>query len=845
MQVWSTSGFSPLSLLLASTLLTGSPVAAATLNWINPSAGDWFDQGNWDGGEVPSSADTAIVNNGGVAEASGASTPTASALAVGAGGGSNSGTVTTTGDFALGGSLQVGVATASEAVAVGMLTVGGDVRDVAASGAFGGYTIGAASGENAKAEGSASVAGDMVGSTGVVGRAVAGKGASANGTLAVGGDLTGLRSVGVAQQTAEGGVASGGVVVETGDLTPGPVFFEVGVNFAAGAVAAGAVTVERGDIRTAPGSWIVGFAQAGEATGQLTAVGVDSADFPLESLLVGNASGGGDAKGTLTLGAGDLRLLGSALIGVVTSADGATASGGATLDGAMVAEGVNSVLRVGGATGSSLQTQAGEATGALSAAGLTGFRTVLTGFATDANGFATLADGTLAIGAGGIVNAGDLAGDLRIGVASTPVQNLSVTGPGPIARASATVGGDIAGYRAVEVGVTQNAGKATGALALDGGTLTTEFLDIGRADPADPAQTLFDATASARGTLSVTDGAVVVNDRFPGSPGFTRIGVVTALGENLEATAEGALMLTRSTFDGGVLLLGRGEGSDGSLTAVDSTIVVGVMEVAAQRGAGRVTLTDSALTVTADPMRGLPGFLGLSGRDTVLTAIDSDIIIDTNLVVARDTFPEASTARMAMTGGTLATGQNIFIGDFPSDSRGELSLTDATATVGGDLVVGRSANLGALFGEALLHLDGGFMDVTGDLNLLFGGNLSFGVGGLDRGLGGYGAIDAAAANVFGGATVDFAGLIGPLGFQTAQFDLIAATSGFAGDFSLVSILNVPTGYSASHAFAADSSGDVWRVTLTRDVAPIPLPAGAWLLLSGLVGLGVMRGVRTR
>ncbi len=845
MNIPSSRRFSSLSLLLASTLLAGSPLAAATLTWIPPGAGDWFDRTNWDGGEVPSNVDTAIVNNGGVAEASGAETPTAGALEIGAGAGDVSGTVTASDDFALGGSLQVGVATAPEGVAEGALTVGGGVIGVAQSGAFGGYTIGEAAGENARAEGSASVAGDMAGSTGVVGRAAAGKGAGAAGMLTVGGDLTGLRAVGVAQQTAEDGVATGVVVVETGDLTPSPFLFEVGVNFAAGAVANGAVTVERGDIRTAPGSWIVGFAQAGQATGRLTAAGVDSADFPLESLLVGNASGDGDARGTLTLGGGDLRLVGSAAIGVMTSADGGTASGVATLGGAMISEGANSVLRVGLATGGALQTRAGEADGALSAAGLNGFRTVLTGFATGANGFANEAEAALTIGAGGIVNAGDLAGDLRIGVASTLVQNLSVTGPGPVARASASVGGDIAGYRAVEVGVSQNAGKATGALALDGGTLTTEILDIGRADPADPALALLDATASAMGALSVTDGAVVVNDRFPGGPGFTRIGVVNASGRDLGATAEGALTLTRSAFDGGVLLIGRGEGGDGALTAVDSAIAVGVMEVAAQRGAGRVTLTDSTLTVTADPARGLPGFLVLSGRDTVLTATDSDITIDANLVVARDTFPEASTARMAMTGGALATGQSIFIGDFPSDSRGELSLTGATATVGGDLVVGRSANAGMLFGDALLHLDGGFMDVVGDLRLDFGGVLSFGVGGLGRGLGGYGAIDAAAADLFGDATVDFAGLTGPLGFQTADFDLIAVESGFVGDFSLVSILNIPTGYLASHAFVGEGAGDVWRVTLSREVAPIPLPAGAWLLLSGLVGMGAMRSFRGR
>jgi hypothetical protein len=75
------------AVLMTGTILAATPSAAATLDWINFASGSWFDPSNWSGGAVPVAGDTAIVNNGGTAEAAGAVTPTATALDVGAGAG--------------------------------------------------------------------------------------------------------------------------------------------------------------------------------------------------------------------------------------------------------------------------------------------------------------------------------------------------------------------------------------------------------------------------------------------------------------------------------------------------------------------------------------------------------------------------------------------------------------------------------------------------------------------------------------------------------------------------------------------------------------------------------------
>jgi hypothetical protein len=837
------------ALLLTGSVLCAAPSGAATLDWVNLSSGDWFEPANWSDTRVPVAGDTAVVNNGGTAEASGAAAPIATTLSVGVGSGSISGTViTTTADLALGAgssALGVGVATDPDARATGTLAVGGSIVGIAPELSMGTFRIGQASGDKAQAEGTVSVAGDMAATFGVVGALGTGSDQTATGSLTVGGSLSGLAFVG-AGFGAENAAVDGAVTVTGGDLTLTTNVFVIGEALGAGTVANGAVDVQTREIRTASGLWVIGnTAQGGQATGRLQAAGVDAAGAALNGLIVGFANDGA-ADGTLALGAGDLRVAGNVSIGTAAVTEGATAQGDATLQGALVAEGAGRSLSVGRASGQAFQTGAGEASGTLSAEGVVGFRQVTVGAAVGGRGLGLEATGTLTVGADGIENTVDPGGLLRIGFAGAQAINNVLTGPGPVADGSATVNGDVDGFVNVVVGRVENAGTATGLLALGGGTLTTAVLDIGSVQqPSENFTVNGAATAAASGRVEVTDGRIVVTNPASFTASLTQIGTVLATGQVLDQTAEGALVLTGSGFEGEFVRMGFGAGADGTLTATDSEIALGVLGVGGQGGAARVTLTDSTLAAAADAQTGLQGDVFLGGRDSRLQATDSSVTLDGNLVMLNNA-AAGDQASMAMTGGTLSVGGNVGIGSFQPGSRGELSLSGTEATVGGDLRVGRSANLGTLFGEALLHLDGSLMDVTGGVWLDVGGELSFGVGGLGRGLGGYGALEAEFADLQGGtATVDFGGLSSQLGFQTADFDLISVLSGFSGDFGLVSILNAPTGYLVSHGFFSESNGDVWRVTLSRDVAAIPLPAGAWLLLTGLAGLGLMRRKRAR
>lgn len=840
-----------LAVFVAGTILTTAPSVAATFQWENSGSGAWFDPSNWDPAGTPGDSDTAVVNNGGTAEAAGAVAPTVAGLRVGGGAGNVSGTVTTaTADVEIldTGSVTVGFASEAGASADGALSVGGSIVPIAPAPTFGTYSIGTAQGDGAKAIGTVLVGGDVVGAQGFVGTTGAGSDSTAEGSLTVGGDLTGLRLVGNAAPSSLNSAAKGTVTVTKGDLTLGTGIVAIGQAFGVGSTAIGAVSVDAGNFRTAPTIptiLSIGFARDGVAMGTLDAAGVDSTDAALASLVVGSTVSNGIAAGTLTLGKGDVRLAGNALIGSASVETGGSAYGLATLGGALVAEGDNRQLRVGNAVGDISQVSPGSATGVLSAEGLSGFRNVFVSFASGFAGLGPEAEGNLSVAAGGIANSTDPGGVLSIGRSEAQALNGQLTGPGPVTSGAATVDGDISGYDFVRIGTVANSGTATGSLALGSGALTTTGFAIGQVVPPGSGLSATNAVSTAVGLVEVNGGAVVVANPVPVFGGLTRIGEVLS-GQGDGNSANGTLSLTNARFDSGGVTLGFGDGGDGTLLGTDSDIRVGFMQLGGSGGTvaggtGRAILTDSTLTAAADPDRSFSGSLALGAGNTALMATNTDVAIDGTLAILRTggSAIAGDIARMSMDGGKLEVGQNIQIGDFQPGTYGELSLASVAGTVGGNVNVGQSANFGTLFGSALLNLDGSLLDIAGEVLLDLGGELSFGIGGLGRGLGGYGAFDAMSTSLFGGAAkVDFTGLTGSLGFLSADFDLISAKKGFTGDFGLVSFLNIPTGYAASHGFTDD--GDVWRVTLTRDLAPIPLPAGGWLLLSSLAGILIFR-----
>ncbi|MDR1305500.1 MAG: PEP-CTERM sorting domain-containing protein [Verrucomicrobiales bacterium] len=70
------AGVKKLTLLLTllSVLALHLPLFAADVYWDNPGAGDWFDEGNWQGGALPGASDNVYINDNGTALISSGST---------------------------------------------------------------------------------------------------------------------------------------------------------------------------------------------------------------------------------------------------------------------------------------------------------------------------------------------------------------------------------------------------------------------------------------------------------------------------------------------------------------------------------------------------------------------------------------------------------------------------------------------------------------------------------------------------------------------------------------------------------------------------------------------------
>lgn len=112
--------------LLAGTAIVATPATAATIAW-NAGTGDWFAASNWLPAQVPVGNDTAIINNGGTAQAG--SDVAVFTLAAGSTfhpGASVSGTASFGGNLTLAGELIAGRSfSAPGATAVGTVTVTG------------------------------------------------------------------------------------------------------------------------------------------------------------------------------------------------------------------------------------------------------------------------------------------------------------------------------------------------------------------------------------------------------------------------------------------------------------------------------------------------------------------------------------------------------------------------------------------------------------------------------------------------------------------------------------------------------------------------------------------------
>ncbi|WP_291298634.1 PEP-CTERM sorting domain-containing protein [Elioraea sp.] len=839
--------------LVASTALLPVPALAAAVTWNNTALGDWFNPANWLGG-VPTTADDATVNNGGTAAASGLVTPSARSLFIGSGNAAvQTGAVTVTGlDLQIGNvfnALRVGAA-GSGATATGTLNVSGSVLGLSAGSAFSAFVVGSAAGAGAVGTGTMAVSGDVIAANGAVGIAstAAAGGSSASGTLTVGGNVTGLANVGtVFGQPGDAASTAAGSVTIGGNATVGQSgFLVVGQGLQAASAATGTVSIGGTLATTSSGSWAIGNGAAATGTGSVSAGAVDTTAQALSALFVGTAANGGTGTGVLTLGTGTLTVAGNASIGTAQIDLGGTANGTVTLGGSLAATGSNRVLRVGEAASSSLFAPGtGSATGALTAAGVSGFRIIDIGRGAANQGQDVIASGTATIGAGGIVNAGDPGGVLRIGTAEGLLNNGGAVAPGPVVTGTATVAGNVRGYNVVEIGTAELTGSARGNLAVTGGTIDTGLLTVGtvlRSNVVIP-----NGAVDAEGSLTVTNGAISAEIVRIGIGSFS--GPLVATDQAVGTATLSGSSLTTSFLEIGVL------GGQGSLLVsgapvppngqpvngiTANSVLVG-SDGLSGNGSGVLTLQNAALTVSAAP--GFAGSMavGLNGGDGTVLATASSIGVAGALSIGTSSFDATSRARMALEASTLTVGGGLGIGSFQPGSRAELALADSTATVGGNMRVGLSANGGQLFGEALLSLDQSLLDIAGNLTMDIGAETWFGIGGTTRGLGGYGAIDALSAVLDGLITVDFAGLA-DFDLASFMFDLIVTEEGITSDFDAVTLLNLPTGYLASFGITGD--GDIWRVTLTQATA-VPEPGAIVLLLAGLAGLTlVMRRRQT-
>jgi hypothetical protein len=743
--------------LIAAALAWNGPLAAALVNW-NVATGDWFTAGNWDPAEVPDGNDTALVNNGGTAQAAAASNISVQSFGFGS---TNTAGATVSGTGQMGGNLTASL----------------------------GF--------------------------GLVGSVVNGANSFASGSLTVDGDLTGLSAVGRAVNG--GSVATGSVFVPNGTiriLPAVPQALQVGV----------------------------GFGAAG--TGTVTAAAVDTSAQALISLSLGFANQGGTGIGTLNLGSGSLDVAGNSFIGVASGQGGTTAEGALTLGGLLRAQGADRTLQVGSA-GGLFEAGASKASGSIVAQGIEGFRNVSIGTASAINGGLDAtgdrlvgASGSVTIGAGGIVNAGT-PGTLSIGIARGVLSNVQTVGPGAAVTGAASVGGNINGYDFVDIGRAEVTGSANGSLVLSNGTLTANALRIGSVELAASNANLVDGAAHAVGRLSVTDGAVVTD-----ALSFNQIGSIQGdFVSTVPRSASGELELTRASFFGGVLELGRA-GGQGSARALDNSMIDVIGLNVGSGGTGTVHLVDSRLDIRVDPTFG-PGnaLVGAAGGSGVIDATRSTVNITGALTVAALGGGAPNQGRVALTDSTLSVGEFVSVGGFDPDSRGELSLTNSTATVGGDFRLGANANAGQLFGEAMLELQSSLLTISGDLVMdplaADGLETIFGIGGLTRGMGGYGAIDAEIAQLAGLLTVDFADLDPLLGFVSADFDLITAFADIGRDFDDVRFLNLTPGYYVSfYGIVPQSEGDIWRLTLSQ--AQVPEPGTLSLAALSLLSLAALR-----
>lgn len=599
-------------------------------------------------------------------------------------------------------------------------------------------------------------------------------------------------------------------------------------------LAEGLLTVA-GALRLAPGPGFsgsllnVGVAQGGVALGQVRVGSIDTAAGPVANLKVGDAERG-RAEGLLRSDGGLLQVVGEAVVGRADSDTGAAAVGRLVLGHAMTAGPLGAVLSVGTLTGGGIAgLGTGRADGSLTATALEGFETLAVGRSTVHRAVDAAATAQLTVGAGGIRRA-TVGGSLTVGEAVGSSTNGQVFGAATV-TGRATVGGDILGYGSVNLGRVLASGVADGALALNGAALQTQTLRVGVVQ-GNSLASVVDGLANAQGLLRLTDASA--------SLVTAQVGAVVNAQPGVPATARGELNLTRSQFDAQFLQLGQGEGAQGvAKLSTQSELRLNGLAMASGAGArAEMQLSDSRLAVSGQGVTNL----GSAGGTASLDGLRSSVQLAGSLAVARGLVAGQGSS-LRLEDGILNVAGRVGIGEAAGGGRAELALDNSSATVGGDLRLG-SQQPG--LGEALLALDASLMSVAGGFSSEPGSRMFFALSGLSRGLGGYGALDAASVVLAGLLEIDLAPLdLSLITAPSQDFDLIVSSGagGIVGDFSAVSLFGSPTGFAASFG-KAGANHEIWRLTLSRQGGgAVPEPTSLALVLLALLVAGLARARR--
>lgn len=756
----------------------GVPVAshAIDIEW-DAGTGDWFEALNWDPPQVPvgfgggTAGDDAFINNGGTAQANVATAPPGAAarartISVGAGSAAAtlSGSLESVGvtvESAFG--LSVGTAEGAATGAVGSVDISGADLDSTGTGVRIGVVNAVSSA--ATADGDVHVSGGGLTSAFFnVGSvqfdpfaATASPLAAADGQLEVDGNVVGGALVGSNVGGAAGTSAIGSLLIHGGDFDPrggingitvGRSIAPVDDSFGAGSAEGQFEQVSGRIALTDPLNGVfapsvsVGSAFGGTAEGTVITTGLDMAGNAFGDVLVGTASGSGQAIGMFVSGGGDAMLEGDLGVGLTVADGGGTSEGFGDFGPDAVihaVDGTSAIFSVGNTRSFGLfdNDGLGTADGELHASGAAGFGSYRVGVAEGTIQQAGIeAIGRVFLGQDGLTGNTDGDSTLHIGASLGSPNNNQVIGPGGTAHGEATIdAGSISNMRYVGVGVSDGGtttvgtgfGPASGELHMNGGDVSTESLVVGRA--------LFqqtslvdapDAMPSATGLFEMAGGELNVEAPPIGSIISTatfQVGVANsfeaAAGDPdypTDIAAIGSVQLTDvATTGNSNLQIGIATGFDDGISSADGEVIVqggsmhvGTLFVGSANGdeeiaRGLLQLTDSSLSVTEFAAVG-------SGSDAIgeLIALRSDVAIGEELSVGRFrafgvTQPMRGT--VSVTEASLNVGTDLFVGAQFQGGTGELLLTDVNAEVGDFLRLGASSNLGTVFGIGVIDLE--------------------------------------------------------------------------------------------------------------------------------------------